>query len=74
MNMKDQCFGIEVELTGITREAAANNLRNITNIMASKEDLIYKALEVWGVVLIIEPIQKRQKPYMHLSIIKCTTQ
>lgn len=72
--MKDQCFGIEVELTGITREAAANNLRNITNIMASKEDLIYKALEVWGVVLIIEPIQKRQKPYMHLSIIKCTTQ
>ena len=24
----------------------ANTLRNITNIMASKEDLIYKALEV----------------------------
>ena len=29
IGIKDQCFGVEIELTGITREEAAKRLRRI---------------------------------------------
>lgn len=86
MDMREQRFGIEIELTGITRSSAARavagyfdtrsdhvgggydayhvvdgegrtpkTLRTLSNIVASKEDLLYRALgialrsAVWGI-------------------------
>lgn len=77
MDMREQRFGIEIELTGITRSSAARavagyfdtrsdhvgggydayhvvdgegrtpkTLRTLSNIVASKEDLLYRALGV----------------------------
>lgn len=43
MAMKEQRYGIEIELTGLSRNA--NTLRNITNIMASKEDILVKTID-----------------------------
>lgn len=42
--MKEQRLGIHIHLDASPHNA--NTLRNITNITASKEDLIYKAMQV----------------------------
>lgn len=49
IGLKDQCFGVEVEMTGITREQAAQALANYFGTTPRYKGGTYDAwVSIWG--------------------------